>query len=97
MSSDYWPTILLLPASAKRFIQLDQASVFIGPRRCERQFGAVKRPLSVEYFEVCRRAAFVAKRGNADGFLEISDTILLSHSLYWLLVYSFARMSCHST
>ena len=71
-------TILLLPASAERFVQLDQAAIFISPGSRERQFGAVKRPLSVEYFEVCRRAALVAKRGNTDGFLQIGDRILLA-------------------
>jgi hypothetical protein len=71
-------TILLLPASAERFVQLDQAAIFISPGSCERQFGAVKRPLSVEYFEVCRRAALVAKRRNADGFLQIRHRVLLA-------------------
>ena len=71
-------TILLLPASAERFVQLDQAAIFISPGSCERQFGAVKRPLSVEYFEVCRRAAPIAKCGNADGFLQVGYRILLA-------------------
>ncbi len=65
----YWPTILLLPASAERFVQLDEASVFIAPRGCKRQFCTVKRPLSVEHFEIGRCAAFVAKGGNADRLL----------------------------
>ncbi len=52
--------------------------IFIAPRGCERQFCAVKRPLSVEYFEIGRCAAFVAKGGNADGFLQIGDRILLA-------------------
>src|SRR5579863_284600 len=73
-------TILLLPASTQRFVELDQAAIFICAGSCQRQFGAVKRPLSVEYFEVCRRAALVAKGGNANGFLQISDTVLLPHS-----------------
>src|ERR1700691_725285 len=72
--------ILLLPASAERFVELDEASVFVPPRSRERQFCAVKRPLSIEHFEIGGCAAFVAKRGNADGFLQISDTILLAHS-----------------
>jgi Bacterial HORMA domain family 1 len=32
----YESAILLLPASAERFIQLDEASVFVASRRCER-------------------------------------------------------------
>jgi hypothetical protein len=71
---------LLLPAAAERFIQLHQASVFIAARSSKRQFCAVERALSIQHFEISRRAAFVAKRGNADGFLQISDTILLAHS-----------------
>jgi hypothetical protein len=35
-------TILLLPSSAERFIQLDEASVFIAARGGERQFCAVE-------------------------------------------------------
>src|SRR3984957_7991677 len=73
-------TVLLLPASAESFVQLDEASVFIAARRCERQFCTVKRPLSVEHFEIGRGATFIAKSGNADGFLQISHTILLAHS-----------------
>src|SRR5580700_10598363 len=72
--------VLLLPASAERLVELDEASVFVSPRGCERQFCPVKRPLSVEHFEIGRCAAFVAQGGNADGFLQISDTILLAHS-----------------
>jgi len=67
----YWPTILLLPASAERFVQLDEASVFIAPRGCKRQFRTVKRPLSVEHFEIGRCAAFVAQGGNADRLLQV--------------------------
>src|SRR5580692_7501161 len=73
-----WPTILLLPASAERFVQLDEASVFIAPRGCKRQFRAVKRPLSVEHFEIGRCAAFVAKGGNADRLLQVRHCILLA-------------------
>ena len=69
---------LLLPASAECLIQLDKASVFVTAGSRERQLGAVKRPLSVEYLEVCGRAAPVAKRGNADAFLEIGYRILLA-------------------
>ena len=57
---------------------MDEAAVFIAASCCERQFGAVKRPLSVEHFEVCRRAALVAKCGNANAFLQIGDRLLLS-------------------
>src|SRR5580700_8256132 len=78
--AQHWPTILLLPASAECFVKLDEATVFISASCCQRQFGAVKRPLSVEHFEICRRAALVAKRGDADGFLQVGDRILLAGS-----------------
>ena len=71
---------LLLPASAERFVHLDETSVFVAPRGCERQFCAVKRPLSIKDFEIGRCAAFIAKGGNADGFFQIGDTILLAYS-----------------
>ena len=35
-SSCDWTTVLLLPASAERFVQLDEASVFVTPRGCKR-------------------------------------------------------------
>ena len=69
---------LLLPASAQRFIELDQASIFVPAGRCERQFRRIKRALSVEHLEVCRRAALVAKRGDANGFLQVGYRILLA-------------------
>src|SRR5579859_711297 len=67
-----------LPAAPESLIQLDQASIFISPRSCERQFRSVKRPLAVKNFEIGRRATLVAKRGDADSFLQIRNAILLA-------------------
>jgi len=68
---------------------LDEASVFIAPRGCERQFGTVERALSVEHFEIGRRYAFITKSGYADGFLQINNAILLaqSHLMKFFITY----------
>src|SRR5579863_632642 len=72
--------VLLLPASAQGLVELDEAAIFIAPRRRQRKFGTEERPLTIEHFQVGGRAASVPKGGNADGLLQIGHRILLASS-----------------
>src|SRR5260370_38104738 len=46
--------LLLLPACAEGFLELDEAFVFVTAGRCERQFSRIERPLSIQKFKVGR-------------------------------------------
>jgi len=72
--------LLLLPACAEGFLELDEAFVFVTAGRCERQFSRIERPLSIQKFKVGRSSSRVTKRRDANRFLQIRHGVMLAHS-----------------
>src|SRR5579864_2186932 len=70
---------LLLPASAERPVELDQALVLGATRLRECEFGGKEGALAVQNFEICGGASLVAHVGQADRFLQIRDGFFLAH------------------
>lgn len=69
----------MLPASAERFIELDETLIFIAPNLRERQFGLEERPLPIQHLEIGRNSSLVARNGEADGLLQVCNGNLLEN------------------
>jgi hypothetical protein len=82
----------LLPPSPQCPIQLDQAAKFVASCARQRKFGSIKRSLTVQDLQVSRRSSPVAKGGNANRLLQVSDRILLANSHLMELVISDERV-----
>ena len=67
-----------MPAAAEGAIQADEALVFGALSLGECKLGVEERALAVEDFEVGGSAAAIAHVGEADGFLQIGDRVLLA-------------------
>src|SRR3954468_19954888 len=82
----------LLPPSPQCPIQLDQAAKFVASCARQRKFGSVKRSLAVQHFQVSRSSSLVAKGGDANRLLQVSNRILLANSYLMELVISDQRV-----
>ncbi len=71
---------LLLPASAECPVQLHETLVLGAARLRQSEFRGKERPLAIENFEVSRGPALVTHGGEADGFLQVSNGILLANT-----------------
>jgi hypothetical protein len=70
----------LLPASAERFVQLDEAAILIVSGACDRQFGSVKRPLPVETIRNgLPHSISIGQQITAGGELGISEFTVKAH------------------
>lgn len=70
----------LLPASAKRPVELHQALILLASRLRQSEFRVIERSLAVEYLEISRSAALVAHDGKADRLFQVRDELLLLNS-----------------
>ena len=73
-------------------IQLDQAAKFVTSCACQRKFGSVKRSLAVQNLQVSRSSSLVAKRGDANRLLQVSNRILLANADLMELVIGNQRV-----
>ncbi len=69
----------MLPATAERLVKLDEALVLGAARLRQCEFRGKERPLAIEDFEISGGASLVTHLGQANGFLQVLDGILLAN------------------
>lgn len=72
--------LFLLPATAKRPVELYETLVFVASCLCESQFRSEERSLAVKHFEICGRTTPVAHDRKADRLRQVSYDLLLANS-----------------
>src|SRR6267143_5770049 len=70
----------LLPASAECPVKLHKTLVLNATRFREGEFRGKERALAVQDFEISGGASLVTHFGQANGFLQVLDSVLLANS-----------------
>src|SRR5260370_31358637 len=68
-----------MPASAGGPVKLHETLVLGAARLCKREFSRKERPLPVQHFEIRCRPSLVEKVGEAHGFMQVLDGVLLAN------------------